>query len=110
MLKEIVFPFVIFIIFFLSLQLMTDFGELITTLVAIFLIIVTFLVKKNRGEIRLFVVGILLGLFTEVVLTIIGHVQYFENISYLPVPVWLILAWGFGFVVITRIGVHMRKL
>lgn len=52
--------------------------------------------------------GLFLGIFIEVVLGAVARQQYWVNASLMGVPVWLPIAWGIGFVVITRIGIDIE--
>lgn len=53
---------------------------------------------------RLFLLGLMSGLIIELGLGYISRSQFWLNTKYLPIPVWLPLAWGFGFVLIYKIG------
>lgn len=52
----------------------------------------------------LFVLGLMCGIFIEVILGIFLRTQHWEKASFFGVPYWLPLAWGYGFVVIHQLG------
>jgi len=96
-LKEFV-PFVLMLI--LTFIFNTEFGIFF---IGIFLVFYTFWHKYDKGEIYLFFIGIFIGLILE----LIGNValgQQWAEASFFRVPIWLPLFWGYGFVVIRRVG------
>ncbi|MFA5745163.1 MAG: hypothetical protein WC887_03045 [Candidatus Paceibacterota bacterium] len=102
-------PIVAAFIFLVS-QSSGRFSELALTA---FIVIVTFLVfimKDHKNEVLLFVIGILVGSFIEIGLRILGYQQVWTDASLFGVPYWLPIAWGLGFVLITRVGIHLRKM
>ncbi len=56
------------------------------------------------GESLLLMIGLLLGIIIEVGLGLVLRTQHWENASFLGVPYWLPLIWGYGFVTIHRLG------
>ena len=108
MTKELTLPFTLFIIFFL-IQALLQPSELLLTLLIILISLIIFLVHRNKKECTLYLTGLVTGLFIEVVLGIFGRQQSWQNASLLGVPFWLPLAWGIGFVLITRLGIAIRK-
>jgi hypothetical protein len=63
--------------------------------------------RRERGEGVLFAVGFVVGLSIEVGLGLIARSQHWENASLWGVPYWLPVIWGYGFVVMRRIGNHV---
>lgn len=108
-LREIILPFLLLILFF-AIESTHSLNEIILTFLAIALIFISLVIRRNQGEIKLFFIGIAVGLIIEVALTLIGSTQYFERARFLAVPLWLLVAWGFGFIVITRIGIYVRRI
>jgi len=64
----------------------------------------TLLVESERGEIYLFSFGVFLALVIEVGLGLVARSQHWEHASLMGIPYWLPLMWGYGFVVMRRIG------
>ena len=56
------------------------------------------------GEVSLFVIGLLFGLIIEVGLGLVLRTQHWDKASLFGVPYWLPLIWGYGFVIIHRLG------
>ena len=109
LLKEIVLPFLLLILFF-AVESTHGLNEAALTFLAITLISISLAIRLNHGEIKLFFIGIAVGLIIEVGLALIGSTQYFEQARFFAVPLWLLIAWGFGFIIITRIGVYVRRI
>jgi hypothetical protein len=61
-------------------------------------------IRRESGELHLFAFGLLLALIIEVGLGLVARSQHWEHASLLGVPYWLPLIWGYGFVVIRRVG------
>lgn len=78
--------------------------ELLTLGATIGAIVLTFRHGYRRNEFVLFLVGIALGLAIEIGLSSISRQQYWKNASFFDVPLWLPVMWGYGFVVIRRVG------
>jgi hypothetical protein len=106
--KELVIPFALYVAFFVF-QVLVQPSELVLTGVILLLTVFTFLIHRNKGEVTLFIVGLVTGLTIEVGLGLIARQQNWENASLWGVPFWLPLVWGLGFVVITRLGYYIRK-
>lgn len=60
--------------------------------------------RREKGEIALFFVGLSMGLIIEVGLGLIARTQHWEYASLFGVPYWLPLIWGYGFVIMRRVG------
>jgi len=72
-------------------------------LIGVCLLGYTFLHRYQKGEVYLF----LLGLFFGLILELIGNFylgQKWAEASFFTVPIWLPIFWGYGFVIIRRIG------
>jgi len=59
---------------------------------------------KNKTELIIFAYGIVIGLFVEVLGTKVSGYESFGQPDFLGIPVWLPVAWGYGFVAMKRIG------
>lgn len=99
----------ILIIFFIF-QVFAKPSEVILTITIIVITLVTFRIHKNKREEWLFLLGFLLGMVIEVALGFQDRLQHWENASLGGVPYWLPLVWGYGFVMITRIGILVRGI
>jgi hypothetical protein len=107
--KELGIPFVGFILFFIF-QAKGKIGEVILTSAIIFLTAVTLLVSYHDNEWLLFLVGLSFGILIEIGLRYFGYQQVWERASFFGVPYWLPIIWGFGFIIITRLGIFILGL
>lgn len=75
-------------------------------LLTIFLISISIydLIKNKLKEINLYILGLTLGTLIELYMGKITRSQYWTNTLLLDIPLWLPLAWGYGFILIYRIG------
>lgn len=107
---ELVVPLLAILLFFI-VQSTLLYSELALTLLVILLGILMFAVWWNKGEIALFVAGLVAGGVIEILLSLLlGAQQIWLDASFFGIPYWLLLAWGFGFVVIVRVGAYIRHL
>ena len=54
--------------------------------------------------------GILVGIVVEVIGTQISGYQSFTKPDFGGIPIWLPIAWGYGFVAMKRIGFILKGL
>lgn len=75
-------------------------------LLGIYLAVSLFLIwrHKDRSEYLIFIYGIVIGFIVEVVGTQVSGYQSFTKPDFWGIPVWLPVAWGYGFVAMKRIG------
>lgn len=78
-------------------------NELPVTILAI-LFTGVLMLRTERGEWHLFFVGLSLGLIIEVGLGLVGRTQFWAHASFFGVPYWLPIMWGYGLVIMRRIG------
>ena len=71
---------------------------------AIVLILIT---KYYPGDVHALVIGFILGLIVEIPGTFISGYQSFTNPDFLGIPMWLPIAWAYGFMFMKRIGVSI---
>lgn len=64
---------------------------------------------KDHTEYAIFGYGILIGLLVEIVGTEVSGYQSFTKPDFLGIPIWLPVAWGYGFVAMRRIGDIIRN-
>ena len=102
-LKEIIIQGISFILFFVILVL-TGGNELILTLTIILILLINFKIKYYKGEWTLFLIGLIFGFLIEVGLGFVYRLQLWRDTTFFGVPVWLPIVWGYGFVIIRRIG------
>ncbi len=77
--------------------------ELPLTIISVLLCVVL-LVNRVAGEFHLFLFGVLLSLIIELGLGLVARSQHWEHASLFGIPYWLPLMWGYGFVVMRRVG------
>lgn len=77
--------------------------ELPLTILALLLSIVL-LMRRTPGEIQLFLFGITMALIIELGLGLVARSQHWDHASLFGIPYWLPLIWGYGFVVMRRVG------
>lgn len=97
---------IISLILFPVIFLLTQ-NELVVTIFIIALLITAFKIHYNKNEIKLFLIGIILGIIMEIGGDLIFKMQYWENASFFGIPIWLPILWGYAFVFIRRIGNHI---
>lgn len=98
------------LVLFFLFQSQGTLSELFLTLFALGISALLFLRQSRIGERYLYLVGLILGAFIEVGFRFLGYQQVWTNASFFGVPFWLPIAWGIGFVLITRIGIYIRNL
>ena len=108
-LKELGVPFIGFIIFFVF-QSKGKLSEKVLTLFIALAAVITWLISYHHNEWLLFVIGLLFGIFIEVGLRYFGYQQKWKDASFFGVPYWLPIIWGFGFIIITRLGIFVLGL
>lgn len=102
-------PFLGFIIFFI-IQSKKMMSEVMLTIFVVLVAIITFIIFYHPNEWLLFLVGLLFGITIEIGMRYFGYQQAWTDASFFGVPYWLPLMWGFGFVIITRLGTHILKI
>ena len=85
-------------------------SELALTLFALSVSALLFYWHNRIGERYLFFLGFVIGLVIEVGFRFLGYQQVWAEASLFGVPVWLPVAWGAGFIMITRLGAWIRGL
>ncbi len=64
---------------------------------------------KDRAEFAMFAYGLIVGFVIEVFDTRIAGYQSFANPDFLGIPMWLPIAWGYGFVGMKRVGFIIKN-
>lgn len=62
------------------------------------------LMRRQAGEAQLFAFGVLMALIIELGLGLVARSQHWSHASLFGIPYWLPLIWGYGFVVMRRVG------
>lgn len=99
--KEIFFESIIILIAILLIFFFKS--EIIITIFALSAIIITFIIKYHKKEIYVLIFGIFMGIIFE----LIGNIllgQIWGEASFFKIPIWLPLTWGYGFILIRRVG------
>jgi hypothetical protein len=102
-------PAVAMVLFFLF-QARGHLSELTLTLFAIGIASLLYYWHDRVGERYLFFLGVVIGSWIEIGFRFLGYQQVWADASFFGVPYWLPLAWGIGFVIVTRLGVWIRGL
>lgn len=105
--KEVWAPLLLFVLFFLIEVFLKPSEAILTTLI-VFISLVIMVLEIHRHEPQVFLLGLVMGLFIEVILGLISRQQFWDNASLLGVPTWLPIIWGIGFVIITRVGMKIE--
>ena len=95
---------------FLIFQHTGKFSELALTAFIVVVSFLIFLMKDHTNENYLFIIGMVVGGVIEIGLRILGYQQIWTEASLFGIPYWLPIAWGLGFVLITRFGMHLRRV
>lgn len=64
---------------------------------------------KDRTEFVIFGYGLIVGLVVEIIGTKISGYQSFTKPDFGGIPLWLPVAWGYGFVAIKRVGLAFKE-
>lgn len=76
-------------------------------LLSIYIIAVILLIlagEDRKTEIHILIYGIATGFIVEAIGTEISGYQSFTNPDFFGIPYWLPVVWGFGFILMKRIG------
>lgn len=79
------------------------------TVAYIGIIIISFLVKKEKGEIPIFFLGFFMMMLSEIVFVSTGVETFVRNTLFGLMPLWLPFLWGYGFVAIKR-GIKILEI
>jgi hypothetical protein len=100
--KKIIIPALLIIIFFVTLGPIKH--EIWSTIILIACIIITFSIKHYHREWILLIAGVVIGTLFEIGGDLLYKMQQWSSGSFFGIPYWLPLLFGFGFVLIYRIG------
>lgn len=76
-------------------------------LTVLFLLTITLILKTNykQGDFFALFYGFIIGIIIEIIGTSVSGYQSFANPDFLGIPIWLPIAWAFGFMLMKRIGI-----
>ncbi len=83
------------------------FWESNTLLLGIYILAVFILIISGRDrkiELLIWVYGMIAGFAIETIGTQVSGYQNFTNPDILGIPYWLVVAWGYGFILMKRIS------
>ena len=107
--KEILIPIVLLTVFFAT-QATGIFSEgMMFWMLLIFNLIVFYLVC-NKNEYKLYIIGVVAGILIEARGELFSGSLHLGMTSFMGVPYWMVLVWGLGVVLITRVGVAIRRI
>ena len=84
-------------------------SELAITFTYILILATLFFVRYKKEELKLLILGMICGIIVEGWGKILFLFSWQKFNSILPVPLFIPLAWGFGFIIMRRIGNIMIK-
>jgi hypothetical protein len=107
--KEFGIPVLALMLFF-ALQARGSMSELGLTFFIAGVSSLLFNWHSRIAEVYLYGIGTAVGIFIEIGFRFLGYQQTWTDASLFGIPFWLPLAWGMGFVLITRFGMYVRSI
>jgi len=104
---NVVVPLALFLVFFIF-KTFANMSELTLTIIALLFCALIFKVKTHKNEYKVFLLGLIIGSFIEIILGLISRKQFWDDASLFGIPFWLPITWAIGFVVITRVGMTLE--
>ncbi|MHB0977966.1 MAG: hypothetical protein ACYC1K_00960 [Minisyncoccota bacterium] len=104
---NVVVPLALFLVFFIF-KAFAQMSEFWLTIIALLFCALIFKVQIHKNEYKVFLLGLLIGSFIEIVLGLISRKQFWDDASLFGIPFWLPIAWAIGFVIITRVGMTIE--
>jgi 4-hydroxybenzoate polyprenyltransferase len=101
-LKKAIIQTVLLLLFFAITFIINN--EIAVTIILILFLIIAFKFRYNKGEWRVFVLGLIIGIVLELGGYYFHRLQYWTVDGFFGIPLWLPVVWGIGFVFIRRIG------
>ena len=77
-------------------------NDYILTALYLIIIIVSFIIKKEKNELLIFCAGFILMIIFEILFISTGVETFIRNSLFGLMPLWLPFLWGYGFVAIKR--------
>lgn len=97
--------------FVIGIVLAYFFWEHNILLTALFLAVtaLVLMVRYEEGDIHAFILGTLVGLVVEIPGTTVSKYQSFARPTIYGIPIWLPFAWGYGLMMMKRIGTILKE-
>lgn len=73
------------------------------SLIYVGIIAISFLFKKEKNDIKIFIFGFFAMIISEIIFTSTGVEIFIRNSLFGLMPIWLPLLWGYSFVVMKRV-------
>ena len=83
--------------------------DYLLTIFYILIILISFFIKKHKGEILIFFFGFFTMIISEYIFVNTGVETFVRNSLFGLMPLWLPFLWGYGFVAIKR-GIKILEL
>lgn len=77
-------------------------NDYLLTVVYIVIILVSFWIKKEKGDIFIFIFGFFAMIISEMIFVSTGVEVFVRNTLFGLMPLWLPFLWGYGFIAIKR--------
>ncbi|MCM2338861.1 MAG: DUF2878 family protein [Burkholderiales bacterium] len=77
-------------------------NDYILTVVYLGIILISFFIKKEKGDTFIFLFGFCAMILSEMVFISTGVETFVRNTLFGLMPLWLPFLWGYGFIVIKR--------
>ncbi len=105
--KNLIVPVILLAIFFITLPIISN--ELISTILLAVMVIIMFTVKYRKHEWIMLLIGLALGIITELGGDVIYKLQYWKTGIFFGIPLWLPILWAFTIIIIARLGSSIIK-
>lgn len=83
--------------------------DYILTFLYVVIIFISFLIKKEKGDVLVFFFGFFIMILFEIIFVSTGVETFVRNTLFGLMPLWLPFLWGYGFVVIKR-GIKILEI
>ena len=77
--------------------------DYLLTVVYVGIILFCLFIKKERGDVFIFIFGFFAMILSEMIFVSTGVETFVRNTLFGLMPLWLPFLWGYGFVVIKRV-------
>ena len=84
-------------------------NNLLFTFVFLFIFVISVIFFRIKRDITYFILGVVIGTFGEIICVHFGVWSY-SNPSFLGIPMWLPLAWGFATTLIRRFAITFGRI
>ena len=77
-------------------------SDYLLTVIYIIIILISFFIKKEKGDVFIFIFGFFVMIISEIIFVSTGVETFVRNTLFGLMPLWLPFLWGYGFVAIKR--------